>query len=215
MLFKPRDPETFEALQYDGGAGANPIIEKFSPRFTLVQGLLHFNGRRVPRGSWVFREEGAFRVLEDSVFRELYVSADAASVIDTRVNEQERLALVHAKLDPADYVALPVDISAVPTGVKFARLDTPAGPMDCVVITCMVAVPANVFSTARILGANGELPSPLDGMMPSMGTGRLVLPRVRLTRAVLRQMGDVQPEEANVVSDTLLRDWTQPTEGNQ
>lgn len=84
--------------------------------------------------------------------------------------------------DPAEYVVMPCDVQLNPQGqLGMAKVPTPNGPVEVVIIPLVLAIPTASLRMSRLLDSSGKMPHPLDGMSPMLAGARLVVPRARLT----------------------------------
>lgn len=112
---------------------------------------------------------------------------------DPRLTLDERAQVLLGGKDPADYVALPVQVQ-VDQGRQGVIARAPNGE-TVVVIALVVAIPMKHLKVSRVLRLNGQVNNPVDGMLPTM-LSRVVIPRERLTDQVLADL-----DQAVVVID--------------
>lgn len=96
---------------------------------------------------------------------------------DLSLVEIQRLA-AHGR-DPADYLALPVDILVDPGQPVTIARDPKSGERVCVVPLALI-LPMGLLVEHRIADAQGQKRSPVDGILPVLD-GRMVLPRACLS----------------------------------
>lgn len=84
--------------------------------------------------------------------------------------------------NPADYVAVPVDLQFNPSlPSQMATIPGPNGqPVEVVIVPYVLALPAAMLRISTLLNSSGHAPHPLEGFVPMISGGRLVLPRRRL-----------------------------------
>lgn len=110
----------------------------------------------------------------------LHQALTAPLTTDPELAPRERAAVIVQGADPDLYVVHPV-ICQVPADARghLARMPTPGGLVEVVVVPMHLIIPAEELRISRLLGPDGQPASPLHGMILAL-QARLVLPRERL-----------------------------------
>lgn len=103
--------------------------------------------------------------------------------VDAAPSPGERALAEASKVDAAELVALPVMLA--PTG-QGQLTDMPQGSF--VVTQWALALPYASFRHSRVLGTDGQVQNPLEGLLPAMAA-RLVLPKRRMQPEILAGLG--------------------------
>ncbi len=102
--------------------------------------------------------------------------------------EKERINQI-PNADSDKYLSLPVTVQVnpqMPGGVA----DTPQGEM--VFFNLQLVLPFANLRATRVLGANGQMENPADGMLPTLDA-RWVIPQGRIAPHVLQALGLLPP----------------------
>ncbi len=83
--------------------------------------------------------------------------------------------------NPADYAALATDAHVdTRQGLALGPVQTPHGPVDCLVIPLMVLLPTNhLAAMSGLVGPDGHPPNPVEGMIPVIPV-RVLIPLAKL-----------------------------------
>lgn len=83
--------------------------------------------------------------------------------------------------NPADYAALATDAHVdTRQGLALGPVQTPHGPVDCLVIPFMVILPTNhLAAMSGLVGPDGHPPNPVEGMIPVIPV-RVLIPLAKL-----------------------------------
>lgn len=99
--------------------------------------------------------------------------------------------LLAAGQAPDDFI--PLDVALQVDRTSQVRVGTINGT-EVAVVTLQLAFPTGGLRTQRILGLDGTIPSPLDGMFPVL-SARMVIRKADVQPALLARMGIAVPTE--------------------